>query len=357
MRKTMIAMAFGLILQCAAALGCNVPVFEYALEFWQPEAYELLVLHRGELSDADKAILKRLEAKISSDDFFVNLSLSEADLSKQQPDWVTRVYEELPAEQLPAIVLMYPRGPIIWSGKLEWENIRAILDSPARREIARLILDGEAAVWVLVRSGNEEADKAALDLLTAQLDKMEKELKFPQWMGDIYSPEEEPESEGFGPTFSLVSISRNDTRERVLLNMLLRSEPDLDEYADKPMVFPVFGRGRVLCAIVGDGINEQNIQEACEFVIGPCSCQVKAFAPGIDLLMAVNWDAALEGEIDWEKLPTPAPAAATNTIEAEKGGSSKRLFRAVVLVVLLILATDAILLFCLRKRLFGGTPG
>ncbi|TWW12353.1 hypothetical protein E3A20_01920, partial [Planctomyces bekefii] len=35
------------------------------------------------------------------------------------------------------------------------------------------------------------------------------------------------------------------------------------------------GRGRVLYALVGDGIAEGTIAAACDFLTGPCSCQVK----------------------------------------------------------------------------------
>lgn len=62
------------------------------------------------------------------------------------------------------------------------------------------------------------------------------------------------------------------------------------------MAFPIFGRGRVLCALVGEGISEMNVEEVCGFVSGACSCVVKYQNPGVDMLMDVRWDAALMGE-------------------------------------------------------------
>jgi hypothetical protein len=60
-------------------------------------------------------------------------------------------------------------------------------------------------------------------------------------------------------------------------------------------VFPVFGQGRVLYALVGAGINEMTIAETCGFLVGACSCQVKALNPGTDLLIWADWWAGLEG--------------------------------------------------------------
>ena len=37
-----------------AAWCCNVPVFRYALENWQPDSYQVLVLSRGELNEAQQ---------------------------------------------------------------------------------------------------------------------------------------------------------------------------------------------------------------------------------------------------------------------------------------------------------------
>ena len=78
------------------------------------------------------------------------------------------------------------------------------------------------------------------------------------------------------------------------ISILINSEPDLFDYMSYPMAFPVYGRGRALYALVGAGINEWNINEACAFITGACSCEVKALNPGVDLLMMVDWEAGFE---------------------------------------------------------------
>lgn len=56
------------------------------------------------------------------------------------------------------------------------------------------------------------------------------------------------------------------------------------------MAFPVFGRGRILEPLIGKGIHEGNVLEHSTYLCGACSCEVKDQNPGIDLLMAANWD-------------------------------------------------------------------
>jgi hypothetical protein len=159
-------------------------------------------------------------------------------------------------------------------------------------------------VWVVVESGNAAKDKAAMQMLDQQLATATKELK-------EMAPElaEELDMPGLSYEFSMLAISRSDPQERMLLEMLLKSEPDLGDYADEPIVFPVFGRGRALYALASEGINADTIRETVAFLTGPCGCEIKMLNPGVDLLMGINWDAAVMQfyqefyETDEEPLP------------------------------------------------------
>jgi len=114
--------------------------------------------------------------------------------------------------------------------------------------------------------------------------------------GEPVPPPPEPRR----PTFSLFRMSRNDPAEKALLAMLLNADPTLPgEKPDKPVAFAVFGLGRVLPALVGKGIDPDNILMVCDFVSGPCACNLKVQCPGMDLLIATDWSA-----------PPPEPAAA-----------------------------------------------
>ncbi len=88
--------------------------------------------------------------------------------------------------------------------------------------------------------------------------------------------------------FSMVRVSRTDPAEAFLVRMLLQSESDLPTL-DEPMAFPVYGRGRVLYALVGAGTNAVNIGGACAFLTGPCLCECKAPSIGAVRLMAADW--------------------------------------------------------------------
>ena len=63
-------------------------------------------------------------------------------------------------------------------------------------------------------------------------------------------------------------------KEEIFIQMLLGTEPDL-AYVKRPIAFPVFGRGRVLYALVGRGIKPKLINSVCKGLIGWCSCTIK----------------------------------------------------------------------------------
>src|SRR5262249_42605094 len=65
--------------------------------------------------------------------------------------------------------------------------------------------------------------------------------------------------------------------------------------------FPIFGRGRALCSLEGKALAAKDIEEAARFLCGACSCQVKELNPGVDLLIAADWDELIEAE------PGPVP--------------------------------------------------
>ena len=58
------------------------------------------------------------------------------------------------------------------------------------------------------------------------------------------------------------------------------------------MLFVVYGRGRALPPYIGKGIAYQNLVEVTNFVTSACSCTVKDQNPGVDLLMAFDWQSA-----------------------------------------------------------------
>jgi len=280
---------FILISACLArpVFGCAIPVFRYALERWAPDAYEAVIIHRGPLADDDPAssLLKAEEAE------FLNLRISTMDLETSAENEVTSLLGGAVPETLPALAIWYPlqkgRAAPFWTGEFTPAAVKALIQSPKRLQLAQRLTDGQTAVWIVVESGNAAKDKAAMQKLDQQLATATKELT--ETASELA---EELETPGLSYEFSTLTISRSDPKEQMLLEMLLKSESDLGDYADEAIVFPVFGRGRTLYALASEGINADTIRETIAFITGPCGCELKMLNPGVDLLMSVNWDAA-----------------------------------------------------------------
>jgi hypothetical protein len=282
------------------ASACSIPVFRYAMERWPADYYEGIVIHKGPLADDDHAAKLFQGEKVE----FLNLRVSPVDLSLPETSDLTGLLGGPIPETLPALVLWYPsckgRAAPLWTGQFTIDVVKALVQSPKRQELARRLTAGQTAVWIFVESGNAGKDKAAMQLINQELDRATKELKeIPPELDLATDTEElqtpEPGQSGIGSIsyeFSILPVSRSDPKEKMFLEMLLNSEPDLDEYSNEPIVFPTFGRGRALFALVGEGINTDNLREAIAFITGPCGCEIKMLNPGVDLLMNENWDAA-----------------------------------------------------------------
>jgi hypothetical protein len=269
------------------AHACSTPVFRYALERWPADFYDGVLVHRGEIADDHPAALL-FQGETGE---FLNLRLSKMDLESATEEEVKGLLGEHVPEKLPALALWYPwqkgRAAPFWTGDFTPETVAVLMQSPTRKEVAKRLTEGQAGVWVFLESGNPAKDKAALELLKRELKTVTEELM------EMAPPVEESDTPGLTFEFSTLSLSRTDPNERVLLSMFMNSEPDLDEYVNEPMAIPVFGRGRALYTLVGEGINADNIREAAAFLTGPCGCEIKMMNPGVDLLMSVNWDGAV----------------------------------------------------------------
>jgi hypothetical protein len=185
--------------------------------------------------------------------------------------------------------------------------------SPLRRQIAADLMQRATASWVLLESGDRGKDNAAAALLERELARLEKTLKLPvvETWGGVPPPEPPPIK------FTIHRLSREAAAEQMLVSMLLHTEDDLaTKFAHEPLVFPIYGRGLVLYALAGPGINEWTIMQAAEFVTGPCSCEVKASNPGTDLLLALDWDAQVT-QTAVETLPAPTGMAGFQDRAAE----------------------------------------
>jgi hypothetical protein len=331
------AAACCLALAAVPAAACNVPVFRYALERWEPHVYEVFIYHDKELSAADREVVDWLTKCAADRDILCNIDVRVVNVGEKMHQFIAAAYKTQAGKALPRLVVCYPPrfGPpvIAWESPLTAEAARAIVDSPVRQKVSQAIIKGESAVWVFLESGDKAKDDAAAKLLEGQFDKLEKLLEIPPQL-PLYPGEPEEAADQGLPlkvAFSLVRLSRKSPGEKVLVQMLMNTEEDLaSEYASEPMAFAVFGQGRAMWALVGKGINEENIIEVCAFLVGRCSCQVKDMNPGIDVLFRADWYAGLEGrEPATAVLPNViAPAAATSAPAPAPGAAAARVARA-----------------------------
>lgn len=294
-RSPLIAIGI-LFVTASTALACQVPVFRYALERWAADRYEIVILHQGPLSSDDEERLARLRSEDFSSPSAANFEVRSIPSNEIHDRLLQEVWNEQAGRKTPLMLVLYPKNAqevpsrIALQTDFTDEAIQQLVDSPVREKVAKNILSGDSAVWIFVPSGHEDQDSEALATLTEQVALNQAQLELP--------PQEELEEDEFFNSansielrvgFSIVTLRRDDPKERILLEMLMSSESDLKSL-DQPMAFPVLGRGRVLYALVGKGISEQTIGMASRFIIGPCSCQVKEQNPGFDLLMAMDWD-------------------------------------------------------------------
>ena len=307
-----------MLLLTAKLSACTVPVFRYALEQWESDLYLVEILYNGKLSRDDQAIvdfLRKHERVPDEDSGFTNFHVRLTDVQKK---------EGQPQEpERPTMVLRFPLETrlttVIWRGELTLDNAARLINSPVRKEIARRILAGDSAVWILLKSGNEKTDTEAEAVLKKELEAAQAEFGLPELAPEDAAREAPEDLPEIRVSFSAITLSRQDPAESILIATLLRTEPDLLTFDDEPIAFPVFGQGRSLFALVGKGISKDNIHDTCGFLTGACSCVVKRLNPGVDLLTtAVWWSQDQTSAIKEIKLPPLtriAPAALSGGVD------------------------------------------
>jgi len=269
--------------------SCSAPVFRYALERWKPDPYKGVFIHRGEISEKDQALLQQLEEVSLDADYPLNLLVRAVDADTFSEEKLREIMNGPIPEKLPVLAIWYPdqmgeKAPI-WIKELTPSFVEAFIQSPKRRELAESLINGESVVWIFIPSGNAKKDERARILIEQELDVA---VQTYSRMPYTIMSGAKPKKLSYG--FPILTVSPDDPAEGLFIDMLLKSESDLYEHTDEPMVFPVFGRGRVLGCLFGKYITQRNIQDASAFLSGSCSCEVKALNPGVDLLIAAPWD-------------------------------------------------------------------
>lgn len=280
------AIACGLLLVVTSE-ACQVPVFRYALERWEPAPYLLKITPGIDDLTADEEIIVE---------------------GLRHPKTPANVEIEIkaPAEKT-SLTLHDPRSrnahvrKPFWHADLSKEGVAMLLKSPARDELQKRLLSGQTAVWLLLESGDATKDNDAHAALQETMKTITDKVVLPDGVvtqDEASQPNPTRRHENADVLqidlplridFSIIRLSRSDLREAPLISMLMQLEPDLGDFIGEPMVFPIFGRGRALEPLIGKGIHDGNILQTAIYLCGACSCEIKDQNPGMDLLISSDW--------------------------------------------------------------------
>jgi hypothetical protein len=307
---------FGLLIAAAPMVrACNVPVFRFALERWVSDNYVMVIAHDTPPTPEQQQAIAGLKALSSDHEGMANLTVQVLDL-KATPEDPAVGHLPLGDITLPAAFLFYPAAfgtpTLVWKAPLGGAELRDPTTSPVRDDFAARMTRGSSAVWFLLESDDKEANDRAEQVLRESLTAVEQDLELPAGVilpsGKVTGTDSEAADHGFFDAenrlesgiplrigFDVVRLPAFPPGEEVFLSMLLNAAPGLLEKRSQPMVFPLFGRGRILAPLVGGEIRPDAIAAVASYLCGPCSCQVKAQNPGVDLLLAVNWKERLAG--------------------------------------------------------------
>ena len=308
---------------------CSVPVFRYALERWKPDIYHGIYLYRDEISKDDRELLDQLQYALENPNFPLNLWIEEVEINSIAGEELRQLFKDSIPEDLPALAIWYPKHygekkPFMIT-KLTSSFVKDIPLSPKRREVAENLINGGSVAWIFIPSGKKGKDDKALSLIKNELKvALEKAEENPFYVVEGLKKVK------LQYAYPVITLSPDDPDEQYFLKMLLSSESDLYEHTDEPMVFPVFGRGRVLGCLFGEYINSNLIQDCITFLTGACSCEVKDLNPGTDLILAAPWEIVNysfvdETESELPELSGVAPVApeSSETVDKSKDSSSK----------------------------------
>lgn len=249
-------------LSTGSLAACSVPVFRYALERW-PEDPHLVTAPATAQPD---------QQAFESAALNIWIDPSAADDQAQ---------------------VIFPDNETLWyEGPWTPETVPGLIDSPMRRRIASELIGGTTATFVYL-PGAKETDHN-LAAIRSSLKQLQDEVSLPQ--EDPIYDEMDPSSRlgseiPMTVAFGLHELDPADPHEAGFIHQLQALDTSYDP-SGGPLLIAIYGRGRAF-ALFDDGLDHAVLEELAWFLVGACSCQVKALNPGTDLLLACPWDEAL----------------------------------------------------------------
>ncbi len=309
-------------LVATTALACKVPVFRYALERWTVDQYRMVAIVEGQASDALQDAIAELESLGNSG---ANVATEVIDLSTLSEVQLWQLEEYDGSADTPLLQIFYPEkeGQQIkcWEGDLTQKNVAQWIASPLRTEIAADLVAGVSAVFLLIDGTDQSQNDQLADQLRESLASATDQIEIPDGVvarGEANQYlQEHPEASmddvlrsdvPLKVDFQLRRLARDDVNETALLAMV----HGLVQETDEPILVPIFGRGRMLDAMRATECDDSVILNACRYMVGECSCTVKALNPGVDLILSVDWSAQLgQSVVMIDPKPTGEPTLLT----------------------------------------------
>lgn len=291
--------AFSLAATVAAA--CNIPVFRYALERWQPDPCQIVIFYESSLTPqqqerVDQIISRTAEHGGNANADVVQYPTTSAAAADQNPE-LAAALKQLGEVDLPHVLVRTRVGGTRyvnhWHGPLSELRPERWFDSPVRAELRKRLMSGHSVVWLMVASSDKQRNAESRSAIEQDLKELGDTVALPEGIG---LPGSELHSEvPLLVRFSLLEIDPSDSREQYLASLLTGFYPEA--IADgEPLFVPVFGRGRALEVIPAGDLDSRLTRDLTLYLAGACSCQVKEQNPGFDLLIDADWDTQLFGE-------------------------------------------------------------
>ena len=269
--------------------ACSVPVFRYALEYWHPDPYQIILKFDPSQTNNSKEIVDEIKKHRQNRSFI--LKKIKTSQSNEQ------------------IILKYPASTRIqenvYENSLTKENFIKILQSPVRQKLIDKITGGDSLIFLLLEGSNKKQNNHIANIILKNIPILENEIKLPHEYADI--PKEDLQIYNTNIVFklSMMRLSRTNSEENVFINILTRSLPESIYKKSQPIVFPIFGRGRMLAAIREKNLNTETLRRWCEYIAGECSCEIKSRNPGFDTFIPIGWNLEEKKELISEVILPP----------------------------------------------------
>jgi len=343
-----------------SVIACKVPVFRYALERWAVDRYRMVAIVNGEQDPAIGKLLANFEA-IGKSNANIDIELIDLATLSEEEFWQLEEFDD--SLETPRLQVFYPekdgRRIKCWEGALTAESISQWLDSPLRREIVNDIVTGGSAVFLLIDGSEAAQNEQIASQLREALAAATEQIEIPsgviargeanQYLVDHPEATMDDVLRSDVPLkveFPLRRLARDDATESGLLAMV----QGLVEETEEPILVPIFGRGRMLDAMNATECDDDVILNVCRYMVGECSCTVKALNPGVDLILTVNWSEKLgQSVVMVDRMPSGEPTFVTIPTggDAEEKSEVTLIGQASSLWRLLIPFVAAGIVFCL----------